>query len=170
MRLLTLIGMLLALCGCTTYVPGPNPTLVLSDGFRGEVLLVGDKEKGIVWKGDLLVVPRSGVLLVSNLGDLAAIRPDAYEARYASGARIGNRRRGGDWNEVGLWPISTIAEKGREAELIFLVIGTYDMKTEFDNARMGGNWRKTIETIRAGKPPKQLPEPTSGLAPGRGSS
>lgn len=159
MRLLLLLCATVALSGCSHYVPGMHPLLVISENFRGEVLLCRDKDHGVLWTGEPLVVPPSGVIRVSNLEALARIRPDAYNARYASGRKIGNRNRGGNWNVVGLWPLSVLETEG-EPQLVCLVIGTWDEKTEYENYRIMHGWKATLESIRSGKEPIQAPEPT----------
>jgi len=154
MRAIVILTAALAFCGCSLYVPGPHPLLIVPDGFRGEVFLVGDKEKGSAWVGSPLLVPASGVLLISNLKELATIRPDAYDARYVSGRRLENRNRGGSWDVDGLWPV-TVIRNDQHTDLIYFVVGTFDTKTDFDNARMRGDWKATLEAFRSGRRPNQ---------------
>jgi len=167
-RLAIFMVMAAALCGCSFYapcVPGPHPVLTVPNGFEGEIFLVADKEHGVVWSSAPLVVPDTGILRVANLKDLAAIRPDAFDAQYASGKRIQNRNRGGDWEGVGLWPVS-VTGGDTETIAIYLVVGTFHARTVFENFRMN-RWKETLEEVRAGKRPNQPLEPTRSA---RGSS
>jgi hypothetical protein len=141
---------LLLTSSCTLYVPGPHPLLVVPDGFKGEIMLVGDKDGGVQWTGAPLVIPASGVLRISNLEALADIRPDAFDARYSSGRRITNRNRGGNWDVIGLWPI-LVMQDDDETSLVYFVIGTFHSKTEFENYRMHHDWNRTLKRIRSGK-------------------
>ena len=131
--------------------------LVVPDQFEGEVFLLADASRGVQWIGGPLEVPASGVLLISNLDSLAAIRPDAFDARYSSGKRIENRNRGGDYDRVGLWPVSSHEDKNRLTEMIYFVVGTFDAKTTFENDRMK-DWPRAIALLRAGKRLNQISE------------
>jgi hypothetical protein len=154
MRAFVTVIVLLATSSCTLYVPGVHPLLIVPDDFRGEIMLVGDKQGGVQWTGAPLIVPGSGALRISNLEALAAIRPDAFEARYSSGRQIGNRNRGGDWDVVGLWPILVMGDD-HETVLIYFVIGTFHSKTGFENYRMQHDWKPTLDQIRGGKIPNR---------------
>jgi hypothetical protein len=163
-RLPILLLFAVALCGCSFYVPyvaGPHPLLVLPNGFKGEVFLLGDKERGMAWSGGPLVVPESGILRVANLKDLSAIRPDAFDAQYSSGKRIQNRNRGGNWDVDGLWPVMTMGDD-HESTLVYFVVGSFNGKTVYENFRML-IWKETVQQLREGKKPNQPPEPTAML-------
>jgi hypothetical protein len=159
MRAIFYLCAVILLAGCAVYVPGPHPLLVVPDGFRGEIFLFGDKERGVTWKNQPLVVPKSGLLRVANLEALAAISPDAYDARYASGGSIGNRNRGGDWNTDGLWPVEVVGGD-HETLLVYLVVGTFHEKTLRENDRMEHGWKSLLEDLREGKSPNQALLPT----------
>jgi hypothetical protein len=119
-------------------------TLVMPESFRGEIYITENKKTGQDWKKGDVVVPASGIAAVNDLAGLATIAPDAFRAKYSNGKKLGNSvlRTG---KEVSLWPVTYLKN-----ELLYFVVGTWDEKTDRDNEKMNGDWKKVIASIKAG--------------------
>jgi len=118
-------------------------TLVLPDGFRGEIYVIENNASGQDWRKADIIIPRSGIAAVKDLPALAAIAPGKFRAKYVNGKKLGNSifRTG---EEISLWPVTYLTN-----ELLYFVVGTWDEKTDRENEKMNGDWKQVIARIKA---------------------
>ena len=117
-------------------------TLVLPDGFRGEIYVIENNASGQDWRKADVVVPKSGVAAIKDLPALAAIAPGRFRAKYANGKSLGNSiLQTGE--EISLWPVTYLKD-----QLLYFVVGTWDEKTVRDNEKMNGDWKQVYAKIK----------------------